>query len=114
LELVGAAGVAAVLPLVAIGARIVVIGVGAGAKLDLNLLSVMASRATIGGSTLRARDADEKAAVAEAVGRDVLPLLEQGTIRVHVSETIPMEEAARGYERFGTAGKFGKIVLMNG
>jgi putative PIG3 family NAD(P)H quinone oxidoreductase len=114
LELVGAAGVAAVLPLVATGARIVVIGVGAGAKLDLNLLAVMASRATIGGSTLRARTADEKAAVARAVEQDVLPLLARGTVRVHVSEVIPMEEASRGYERFATVGKFGKIVLMSG
>jgi NADPH2:quinone reductase len=114
LELVGAAGVAAVLPLVATGARIVVIGVGAGAKLDLNLLAVMASRATIGGSTLRARNAEEKAAVARAVEQDVLPLLASGTVHVHVSEVVPMDEATRGYERFGTAGKFGKIVLMNG
>jgi NADPH2:quinone reductase len=114
LELVGAAGVAAVLPLVATGARIVVIGVGAGAKLDLNLLSVMAGRVTISGSTLRARNTDEKAAVARAVEEDVLPLLEQGGVRVHVSEAVPMEEATRGYERFATAGKFGKIVLMNG
>ncbi len=55
LELVGAPGVAAVLPALAVGGRIVVIGVGAGAKVELNLLALMGSRATIGGSTLRAR-----------------------------------------------------------
>jgi hypothetical protein len=44
----------------------------------------------------------------------VLPLFGHSEVRVHVSEAIPMDEAARGYERFGTAGKFGKIVLMSG
>ena len=47
LELVGAPGVEAVLPYMAKGGRIVVIGVGAGAKAQVNLLAVMASRATV-------------------------------------------------------------------
>ena len=64
LELVGAAGVAAAVPLMPAGGRVVVIGVGAGAKVELNLLALMASRATIGGSMLRARTTEEKAAVA--------------------------------------------------
>ena len=61
LELVGAPGVAAVLPALAIGGRVVVIGVGAGAKVELNLLALMGRRATISGSTLRARTIEEKA-----------------------------------------------------
>ena len=49
LELVGAPGVTAALPALAIGARIVVIGVGAGATLELSLLSLMGARATLAG-----------------------------------------------------------------
>ena len=60
LELVGGPNVAAALPLMAVGGRIVVIGVGAGAKVELNLLALMASRSTIGGSMLRARTVEEK------------------------------------------------------
>src|SRR5664280_1307717 len=113
LELVGAPGVAAVLPLLATGGRIVVIGVGGGAKLELNLLALMGSRATIGGSTLRSRSRDDKAAVARAVEEQALRLLAGGSVVVPVAERVPMAAAARAYERFAAGGKFGKIVLVN-
>src|SRR5664280_1032286 len=113
LELVGAPGVAAVLPLLATGGRIVVIGVGAGAKLELNLLALMGSRATIGGSTLRSRSADDKAAVARAVEEHALPLLVDGSVAVPVAERVPMAAADHAYESFAAGGKLGKIVLVN-
>jgi NADPH:quinone reductase len=112
LELVGAPGVTAVIPHLATGGRIVVIGVGAGAKVELNLLALMGSRAVIRGSTLRARSTDEKAAVASAVAGDVVPLLAEGRLRVPVAERFRMERAAEAYERFAAGGKFGKIVLV--
>jgi NADPH:quinone reductase-like Zn-dependent oxidoreductase len=114
LELVGAPGVAAVLPVLATGGRVVVIGVGAGAKLELNLLALMGSRATIGGSTLRSRSVVEKAAVARAVEEYAVALLARGEVSVPVADQFPMAEAAAGYERFAAGSKFGKIVLVNG
>jgi NADPH:quinone reductase-like Zn-dependent oxidoreductase len=113
LELVGAPGVTAVLSSLATGARIVVIGVGGGAKVEFNLLALMGSRATIGGSTLRSRSTYEKSAVARCVEEQVLPLLADGTITVPVAERFPMAEAGRAYDRFTSGGKFGKIVLVN-
>jgi NADPH:quinone reductase len=113
LELVGAPSVAATVPVLATGARVVVIGVGAGAKLELNLLSLMGARATLGGSTLRNRSAAEKAAVARSVEEQVLPLLAAGSVRVPVADTFPLSEATAGYERFAAGGKLGKIVLVN-
>jgi NADPH:quinone reductase-like Zn-dependent oxidoreductase len=87
--------------------------VGAGAKLELNLLALMGSRATIGGSTLRSRSRDDKAAVARAVEEHVLPLLADGSVAVAVAEQLPMDAAGQAYERFAAGGKFGKIVLVN-
>ncbi len=113
LELVGGPGVAAVLPALATGARVVVIGVGAGAKVELNLLALMGRRATVGGSMLRSRTTEEKAAVARAVEQHAVPLLADGTVVVPVAERVPMDRAADGYERFAAGGKFGKIVLVN-
>jgi NADPH2:quinone reductase len=113
LELVGAPGVTATVPALATGARIVVIGVGAGAKLELNLLSLMGARATLRGSTLRSRSSAEKAAVARAVEDRVLPLLAAGTVRVPVADRFPLSEARAGYARFASGGKLGKIVLTN-
>ncbi len=114
LELVGAPGVAAVLPHLAPGGRVVVIGVGAGAKVELNLLTLMAGRSTIGGSMLRDRTTEEKAAVARAVEEHALPLMAGGQVQVPVAEQLPMESAAEAYERFAAGGKFGKIVLVTG
>jgi NADPH:quinone reductase-like Zn-dependent oxidoreductase len=112
LELVGAPGVAAALPALAIGGRIVVIGVGAGAKVELNLLALMGRRGTIRASTLRVRSTEEKAAVAGAVVKEVVPLLAMGNIGVPVAEPVPMARASEAYERFAAGGKFGKIVLV--
>jgi NADPH:quinone reductase-like Zn-dependent oxidoreductase len=114
LELVGAPGVTAVLPSLSFGARVVVIGVGAGAKLELSLLSLMASRASIGGSMLRSRTVEEKAEVARVVQEHAVSLLADGKVSVPVAERFPMAEAAKAYERFASGGKLGKIVLVNG
>jgi len=114
LELVGAPGVEAVLPHLATGARVVVIGVGAGARAEVNLLAVMGARATIGGSTLRSRSSEEKAGVAWLVEGRAVRLLGEGAVTVPVAATFPMAEAAAAYEQFAAGGKFGKIVLVNG
>jgi NADPH:quinone reductase-like Zn-dependent oxidoreductase len=114
LELVGAPGVTAVLPLLSFGGRVVVIGIGAGATLELSLLSLMATRSSIGGSMLRARTVEEKAEVARVVQEHAVSLLADGTVSVPVAERFPMAEAARAYERFAAGGKLGKIVLVTG
>ncbi len=113
LELVGAASLVTVLPHLAIGARVVVIGVGSGAKLEVNLLQLMGTRATIGGATLRNRTRREKANVAAAVSAHVLPLLRGGQIRVPVCATFPLRESGAAYESFSAGGKLGKIVLVS-
>jgi NADPH:quinone reductase-like Zn-dependent oxidoreductase len=113
LELVGAPGVTAVLPVLSTGGRIVVIGVsGGGAKVEFNLLALMGKRATISGSTLRGRTTEEKAAVARALEHTAGALVAEGVITVPVAEAIPMERAGHAYERFQESGKFGKFVLV--
>lgn len=111
LELVGAPNLASNLGALAERGRIVVIGVGAGVKGELNLLALMGKRARIHGSTLRTRPLEEKAIAARLVEREVLPLLADGSVSVPVAETFPLERAAAAYDRFAQGGKLGKIVL---
>jgi NADPH2:quinone reductase len=111
LELVGAPNLPESLNALATGGRIVVIGVSAGAKSELNLLALMGKRARIHGSTLRARPLEEKALAARHLEREALPLFADGTLTVPVAETFPLEQAAAAYERFAAGGKLGKIVL---
>jgi putative PIG3 family NAD(P)H quinone oxidoreductase len=111
LELVGAPNLPEDLGALATGGRIVVIGVGAGFKAELNLLALMGKRAAIRGSTLRARPLEEKAGTARGMEANVLPLIERGKLRVPVAETFPLDRVADAYERFAQGGKLGKIVI---
>ncbi len=111
LELVGAPNIPDDLNALAVGGRIAVIGVSAGAKSELNLLALMGKRARIHGSTLRARPLEEKALAARVLEREVLPGLQDGTLTVPVAETFDLDHAAEAYERFAAGGKLGKIIL---
>jgi NADPH:quinone reductase len=111
LELVGGPNMPENLQALATGGRIAVIGVGAGAKSELNLLALMGKRARIHGSTLRARPLEEKALVARLLEHEVLPLFDAGKLRVPVAETFALDDALAAYERFAAGGKLGKIVI---
>jgi NADPH:quinone reductase len=114
LELVGAPNLRGNLETLATGGRIVVIGIGAGAKAELHLGALMGKRATLRGSTMRARPLEEKAIASRLLERQVLPLFEDARLEVPVAATFPLEEAAQAYERFEAGGKLGKIVLLPG
>jgi len=112
LELVGAPNMASNLDALALGGRIAVIGVGAGASAELNLMALMSKRARIHGSTLRARPLEQKAAAAQLVEARAVPHLAAGAITVPVAATFAMSDAPAAYERFAAGGKLGKIVLV--
>jgi NADPH:quinone reductase-like Zn-dependent oxidoreductase len=111
LELVGAASLPAALGALALRARIVVIGVGGGARAEVDLLELMGKRARLSASQLRARSDGEKAALVATLGEKVVPGLAAGRLGVPVLATFPLAEATAAYERFTAGGKAGKIVL---
>ncbi len=112
LELVGAPNWPGNIEALATWGRIMIIGVGAGPKTEISLVDLMAKRATIRASTLRARPLEEKAAAAQAMIRHVLPHVARGALTVPVEATFPMSEADAAFDRFGEGGKLGKIVLL--
>ena len=112
LELVGAPNLEGNLSALGPRGRIMIIGVSAGAKAEINLLALMGKRARIGGSTLRARPLEEKALAMRLVEKEVLPLFEAGALDVPVSETFPLDQVEAAYESFAAGGKLGKIVLV--
>lgn len=112
LELVGAPSLSSVLPHMATWGRVVVIGVGGGGRMEVELMQLMQRRVRIGGSTLRVRSRREKADVAADMAAHVLPALRAGHLRVPVHETFPLDEAQEAYEHFAAGAKFGKVVLV--
>jgi NADPH2:quinone reductase len=111
LELVGAPNLPADLQALAETGRIVVIGIGAGAKAEINLGALMGKRGTIRASQLRNRSLEEKALAARAMERHVLSLFERGALRVPIAATFPLDAVGEAYERFTAGGKLGKIVV---
>jgi NADPH:quinone reductase len=111
LELVGAPNLPGDLAALAECGRICVIGVGAGAKVELNLLALMGKRARIHGSVLRARSLEDKADAARRVERAVLPGFASGDLSIPVTAAFPLDSVADAYARFAAGSKLGKIVL---
>jgi NADPH:quinone reductase-like Zn-dependent oxidoreductase len=95
----------------AVEGRVVIISLIGGAKTEINLLTVMSKRLTLTGSTMRARTVAQKAAVAEAVRRNVWPLLSAGRVRPIIHETFPLAEASEAHRLMETSRHIGKIVL---
>jgi putative PIG3 family NAD(P)H quinone oxidoreductase len=114
LELVGAVNLPENLRALAPEGRIAVIGIGAGSHGELDMRLLMAKRARIHGSMLRARTLEDKAQTARRMERSVLPLLAEGAVGVPVAATFPLARVADAYEAFTAGGKFGKIVLTMG
>ena len=115
LELIGAPNIPSDLEALAVGGRVVVIGIGGGASADLNLLTLMAKRGRVHASTLRGRPLEEKARAVQLVEANVLPFVRDDgpSLQVPVAAAYPMSEAEAAYDRFVAGGKLGKIVLTH-
>ncbi len=111
LELVGAPNLQEDLSVLATEGRISVIGVGAGAKSEIDLRILMSKRGRLHGSTLRARSAVSKAELAKEMASHVLPLVEKGLAPVTVAAVFDSASAKQAYETFEAPGKLGKIIL---
>jgi len=112
LELVGAPNLDPNLDALAVDGRIATIGIQGGAKGELNLSKLLAKRARIHGSTLRARPLEERALTARRVEREVLPHVAAGAIHVPIAKQFSLDEAAEAYAYFMAGNKLGKVILL--
>ncbi|HEY2357676.1 MAG TPA: NAD(P)H-quinone oxidoreductase [Phenylobacterium sp.] len=93
------------------GGRIVFIASLGGGEVTLPIGRLMQKRAVVTGSTLRPRDADEKARLAAAVERLAWPWIEAGKLKPQVDATFPLAEAAKAHAHLESGSHVGKIVL---
>jgi putative PIG3 family NAD(P)H quinone oxidoreductase len=82
-----------------------------GMKAEVDVSQLMRRRLTMTGSTLRARDADFKAALADEIHRTVWPLLSGGAWKPAMDMAFPLAEAAAAHARMEAGAHVGKIVL---
>ncbi len=96
----------------AVEGRLVQIAFLRGMRAEIDLSRLMRQRLTITGSTLRARPAAEKAAIAAAVRAHVWPQLEGGAWRPRVHATFPLAQAADAHRLMESGTHVGKLVLL--
>ncbi len=111
LDVVGAKYLQRNVDALATSGRLVVIGLQGGAKAELNLGQLMAKRGAVIGTTLRARPAEEKAAIMHAVAEHVWPLVVSGDVKPQVHRTFALADAAAAHEYFDSGAHTGKILL---
>lgn len=111
LDLVGGPYLDGNLRCVAVRGRILLVGLVAGAKHELDMRRMLNRRVTMIGTVLRARSLQEKIEVTAAFARDVLPLLETGAVRPVVDRVLPLEHAGEAYRVIAANETFGKVVL---
>lgn len=91
--------------------RLVQIAFLQGPKAELDLGEVMRRRLSVTGSTLRPQSVAAKARIAEALRREVWPLLAQGRIRPVTQAEFPLEDAAEAHRLLESNAVVGKLLL---
>jgi NADPH:quinone reductase-like Zn-dependent oxidoreductase len=94
------------------GGRLVHIASQGGGTVELPIMKVMQKRLVITGSTLRPRDADEKARLAGEVERVVWPWIAGGRLKTVVDRTFPLAEAGKAQAHLESGSHVGKVVLV--
>jgi putative PIG3 family NAD(P)H quinone oxidoreductase len=111
LDIMGGSYLPRNLSVLAVEGRLVQIGLLEGATASVDLWRILARRLTLTGSTLRARTTEEKGRIADALRREVWPLVEAGRIKPLVAATFPLAEAAAAHRLMESSAHIGKIVL---
>jgi NADPH:quinone reductase-like Zn-dependent oxidoreductase len=111
LDLVGGPSLAGNQRVVAERGRHIVVGVPGGSEATLSLRALMGRRASSRGTMLRARPVAEKAALAAAFERDVLPGFSTGELVPVIDRIFPASEVAETHRLMESNRSFGKILL---
>jgi putative PIG3 family NAD(P)H quinone oxidoreductase len=111
LDIQGAAYLGRNVDALATNGRLVVTGMQGGRQAELDLGALMAKRASVAATALRARPPEEKAQIVSGVLAEVWPLVRDGSIKPVVDRTVPMPEAAHAHEVVASNAHTGKVLL---
>jgi NADPH:quinone reductase-like Zn-dependent oxidoreductase len=111
LDLVGGDYVERNIRSLATNGRIIQVGVMAGGAASVDVGLLLAKRASITGTTLRARPLEEKIAITRRVGRELLGWFGTGTLRPVVDRRYPLDQIAAAHTYMASNANVGKIVI---
>jgi putative PIG3 family NAD(P)H quinone oxidoreductase len=111
LDSIGASYLEANLRSLAVGGRLVLIGLMGGARAEISLGQLLVRRLQLIGSTLRARPPEEKAAIVAGFRARFGDALARGQVRPVVDRVLPLAQAAEAHRIVQASEHFGKVVL---
>lgn len=111
LDSIGAPYLARNLASLAIGGRLVLIGLMGGAKTEIGLAELLMRRLHVIGSTLRTRTTAEKGAIVSGLLARFGEALEAGRLRPVIDRVMPIAEAPQAHRIVKASEHFGKVVL---
>jgi putative PIG3 family NAD(P)H quinone oxidoreductase len=112
LDIIGAKYLDANVSVLSTAGRLVVIGLQGGVKGQLDLGALLAKRAAIMATSLRARPSSEKAAIVSAMVAQVWPLIADGTVRPIIHATYPLDDVRQAHQVLEDSSHTGKILLV--
>ena len=111
LDHIGARYFAPNVGVLAVGGRLVLIGLMGGVRSEINLTELLIKRLSVIGSTLRSRRNDDKARIVSAFLDRFGSALAAGRLRPPIHKLLPLAEAAEAHRQMQASEHFGKIVL---
>ena len=96
---------------VAMGGRIIQVGVMAGKPVPFDVGSLLMKRASVTGTTLRARPLEEKIAITREFAAQLLPHVAAGTMKPGIDSRYSIDDIADAHIRMGENANAGKIVI---
>jgi putative PIG3 family NAD(P)H quinone oxidoreductase len=111
LDNMGAAYLARNVSALATGGRLVVLGLQAGRKAEVDLGVMMTKRASLHAATMRPRPLEQKAKIVAATSAFVWPMIESGDVRPVIDRTLPLDAAAEAHRIVEASEHIGKVVL---
>ena len=111
LDHMGASYLSRNLEVLAVGGRLVVIGLQGGATAELDLSRLLRKRAALLATTLRARPPAEKSAILASVVEHVWPLVADGVVKPVVHARLPLESVREAHRLVEESGHVGKVLL---
>ncbi|MCV7285377.1 NAD(P)H-quinone oxidoreductase [Mycolicibacterium wolinskyi] len=114
LDIMGAAYLERNVDALAVGGRLVIIGMQGGIKAELNIAKLLAKRAGVIATSLRPRPVDGpggKGEIVAAVRDNVWPLIAEGRVKPIIGAELPIEQAQRAHELLASGEVSGKILL---
>jgi putative PIG3 family NAD(P)H quinone oxidoreductase len=110
-DLVGGSYLAGNLRVLAPRGRLVIVGLTAGRRAELDMGLVLGKRLHLVGTALRSRAIEEKIALARTFSARVVPWFEAGRLRPVVERVFSFEEIGAAHELLASDATFGKVVL---